>query len=190
MIDVWKAAAHNIDMIGPDIYIDDSTLYRQVLAAYQRPDNAMWVPETGLGDRYASYFFYALGKGAIGFSPFGIDETGWTLDKGEYPKLHGENYALIEPMNREIAAWNFEGKLKTAVEEKGQPVSTLDFGKWQRPSRLGSRSTAKPKLRAPRTIPDALSWCKFPKMSSWWLASLLALFSNHNQPIRMCTCRS
>ncbi len=131
MIDVWKAAAHNIDMIGPDIYIDDSTLYRQVLAAYQRPDNAMWVPETGLGDRYASYFFYALGKGAIGFSPFGIDETGWTLDKGEYPKLHGENYTLIEPMNREIAAWNFEGKLKTAVEEKGQPVSTLDFGKWQ-----------------------------------------------------------
>jgi Domain of unknown function (DUF5597)/Glycosyl hydrolases family 35 len=131
MIDIWKATAHNIDMIGPDIYIDDSTLYRQVLAAYQRPDNAMWVPESGLDDRYASYFFYALGKGAIGFSPFGIDETGWTLAKGEFPKLHSENYILIEPMNREIAAWNFEGKLKTAVEEKGQPVSTLDFGKWQ-----------------------------------------------------------
>ncbi|HYK35348.1 DUF5597 domain-containing protein [Alloacidobacterium sp.] len=131
MLDVWKAAAHSIDMIGPDIYIDDSDLYRQVLDAYHRPDNAMWIPETGGSDDYGRYFFYALAHGAIGFSPFGMDQTGWTFSEDEYPKLHSQNYALIEPMDREIAQWNFEGKLKTAVEEPGEPRTTLDFGKWK-----------------------------------------------------------
>ena len=131
MIDVWKATTHDIDIIGPDIYTDDPTSYRETLAAYHRPDNAMWIPETGSSDAYAPFFFDALGQGAIGFSPFGVDETGWTFSKGEYPKMHGENYALIGSMDREIAAWNFAGKLKTAVEQVGQPSTTLDFGKWQ-----------------------------------------------------------
>ena len=131
MIDVWKATAHSIDVIGPDIYIEDSERYRQTLDAYHRPDNAMWIPETGGSDDFGRYFFYALAHGAIGFSPFGMDQTGWTFDTGEYPKLHSQNYALLEPMNREIAQWNFEGKLKTAVEEPGQPRTTVDFGKWK-----------------------------------------------------------
>jgi len=131
MLDVWKATAHSIDMIGPDIYLDDSERYRQILDAYHRPDNAMWIPETGGSEEYGRYFFYALAHGAIGFSPFGMDQTGWTFDTDEYPKLHSQNYALIEPINREIAQWNYEGKLKTAVEEPGQPRTILDFGKWK-----------------------------------------------------------
>jgi hypothetical protein len=131
MLDVWKAAAPALDMIGPDIYTDDSELYRLALTAYHRPDNPCWVPETGGNDADAQYFFYALGEGAIGFSPFGIDYTGWTITDGKPPTLHSENYALLAPMNREIARLNFEGKLKTAVEQEGQPQTSLDFGKWQ-----------------------------------------------------------
>jgi beta-galactosidase GanA len=131
MLDVWKAAAPAIDMIGPDIYSDDSDFYRTTLHAYHRPDNPTWVPETGGDDVYAHYLFYALGEGAIGFSPFGIDYTGWTITDAKPPALHAENYALIGPMNREIARLNFEGKLKTAVEEEGAPQTSLDFGKWQ-----------------------------------------------------------
>jgi hypothetical protein len=33
-----------------------------------------------------------------------------------------QNYQLIAPMMREIARLNFEGKLQTAVEEKGTPT--------------------------------------------------------------------
>jgi len=131
MLDVWKAAAPAIDMIGPDIYTDESDLYRLALRVYHRPDNPMWVPETGYTDSDAHYFFYALGEGAIGFSPFGLDYTGWTIADRKPPVLHAENYALIAPMDREIARLNFEGKLKTAVEEEGAPQTSLDFGKWQ-----------------------------------------------------------
>jgi beta-galactosidase GanA len=131
MIDLWKAMAPAIDLIGPDIYSDDSLLYRQVLTAYHRPDNPTWIPETGRGNSYAKFFFYALGQGAIGFSPFGIDATGWTYSAESYPQGHAENYALVSSMDREIARLNFEGRLKTAVEEKGAVQGELDFGEWQ-----------------------------------------------------------
>lgn len=131
MIDLWKITAPAIDMIGPDIYTNDSDFYRAALRAYNRPDNPLWIPETGRDDIDAHYFFYALGDGAIGFSPFGIDRTGWTYSEDETPKLHAENYALIAPMDREIARLNSEGKLKTAVEEPGAVRQELDFGDWQ-----------------------------------------------------------
>lgn len=137
MISLWKAFAPAVDVIGPDIYSDDSGFYREILKTYARRDNALWIPETGNGDSYARYFFYALGEGAIGFSPFGVDRTGWTFAGEDGPKLHTENYALIAPMDREIAKLNFEGKLKTAVEEPGAATQELDFGRWQAAVRFG-----------------------------------------------------
>ena len=131
MLDVWKASAPALDMIGPDIYTDDSDLYRFALSVYHRPDNPCWVPETNENDVDAVYFFYALGQGAIGFSPFGVDYTGWTITDDKPPAVHAENFALIAPMDREIARLNFEGRLKTAVEEEGTPQTSVDFGKWQ-----------------------------------------------------------
>ncbi len=137
MIGLWKAFAPSIDVIGPDIYSDDSGFYREILQIYNRPDNALWIPETGSGDSYARFFFYALGRGAIGFSPFGVDRTGWTFTGENGPTLHTENYALIARMDREIAKLSYEGKLKTAVEEPGAAVQELDFGAWQASVRFG-----------------------------------------------------
>jgi hypothetical protein len=136
MISLWKAFAPAIDMIGPDIYSDDPGFVHEVMATYHRPDNPLWIPEIGNGNSYAPYFFSALGMGALGFSPFGVDYTRWTFsDSG--PKAHTENYALIEPMAREIAKLNFEGKLKTSVELGGSASQELDFGPWQASVRFG-----------------------------------------------------
>ena len=131
MIDVWKTAAPSIDILGPDLYSADRDIEKQVLTTYRRPDNALWIPETGLGDAFAPELFYALGMGAIGFSPFGADQTSWTLKPGDLPKAHAQNYALLSPMDRVLARANFEGKLQTAVEEEGAPEKILDFGRWQ-----------------------------------------------------------
>ena len=131
MVGLWKALAPAIDLIGPDIYNDDSTVYRSVIATYHRPDNPLWIPETGRSDNFAKFFFYALGEGAIGFSPFGVDHSGWNILGDDPFKAHARNFALIEPMSREIAQLEFDGKLKTSVEEPGQAVQELDFGPWQ-----------------------------------------------------------
>ena len=137
MIGLWKAFAPSIDVIGPDVYADDAQFDLSVLKAYSRPDNALWIPETGHGDSYAPLFFTALGHGAIGFSPFGIDRTGWTFSGTNGPVAHTENFTLIAPMQREIAKLNFEGKLQTAVELNGTAEQTLDFGPWKADVRFG-----------------------------------------------------
>jgi hypothetical protein len=136
-VGLWRALAPAIDMIGPDIYSTDSQFYRDTMHAYERPDNPLWIPETGSGNNFAKFFFYALGDGAIGFSPFGVDHpSGMNFSNGPnarmgQPSAHARNFALIAPMDREIARLEFEGKLKTAVEEPGQATEELDFGDWQ-----------------------------------------------------------
>jgi hypothetical protein len=131
MVGLWRVLAPSIDMIGPDIYSDDSQFYQETMRAYQRPDNPLWIPETGRGDSFGKFFFYALGSGAIGFSPFGVDESGWNILGNEPWKAHPSNFALIGPMSREIAQLEFEGKLKAAVEEPGHATQEVDFGAWQ-----------------------------------------------------------
>jgi hypothetical protein len=130
-VGLWRTLAPSIDLIGPDIYSDDSGFYRELIHTYHRPDNPLWIPETGRDDSFGKYFFYALGDGAIGFSPFGVDETGWNITGDDPWKAHSNNFALIGSMSREIAQWNFDGKLKTAVEEPGAAQQELDFGPWQ-----------------------------------------------------------
>lgn len=131
LVGLWRALAPSVDAIGPDIYSDDSDFVRSVVKAYDRPDNPLLIPETGRSDGFGKYFFYALGKGAIGFAPFGVDQTGWNI-LGDQPwEAHRNNFALIAPMDREIAQLEFAGKLKTAIEEPGQTTQELDFGEWQ-----------------------------------------------------------
>ncbi len=137
MLPLWKAFAPSIDLIGPDIYSSDRGFYTKILGTYNRPDNALWIPETGNGDDYAPYFFLALGHGAIGFSPFGVDRTGWTFKGQDGPKGHTENFGLLAPMDREIAKLNFEGKLQTAVDAPGEAEQELDFGQWKASVRFG-----------------------------------------------------
>jgi hypothetical protein len=131
LVGLWRAMAPSIDMIAPDIYADDSQFYRDTMQAYRRPDNPLWIPETGRSDSFGKFLFYALGEGAIGFSPFGVDRSGWNILGDEPWKAHARNFALIAPMSREIAQLEFEGKLKTAVEESGQTAQEVDFGQWQ-----------------------------------------------------------
>ena len=130
-VGLWRALAPSICAIAPDIYGDDAGFVRDVLAAYHRPDNPLLVPEIAKNDAFARYDFLALGEGAVGIAPFGIDPRGWNI-LGAAPTVgHARNYALLAPMVREIAKLNFGGKLKTSIEEAGQAQQELDFGAWQ-----------------------------------------------------------
>ncbi len=138
---IWKAAAPAIDILAPDFYSDDATLFRETLAVYHRSDNPVFIPETHAGSTFGRYFFYALGSGAIGFSPFGIDRPGGVAAQtpeqagsaqvaagfAQRPPSAGDNYALFGPAESAIAQLNFEGKLKTVVEEKGLARQTVHF---------------------------------------------------------------
>ncbi len=130
-VGLWRALAPSIQAIAPDIYGDDAGFVRDVLAAYHRPDNPLLVPEIAKTDSFARYDFLALGEGALGIAPFGVDPRGWNILGDSAATGHGRNFALLAPMSREIAKLNFEGKLKTSMEEVGKAQQELDFGAWQ-----------------------------------------------------------
>jgi hypothetical protein len=130
-IGLWRTLAPSIQAIAPDIYSDDAGFVRDVLAAYHRPDNPLLVPEIAKADSFARYDFLALGEGALGIAPFGVDPRGWNILGDSAAAGHARNFALLAPMSREIAKLNFEGKLKTSMEEVGRSQQELDFGPWQ-----------------------------------------------------------
>ncbi len=138
VIPLWKVTAPSLDLLAPDIYMGESAQILKVLDLYRRPDNPLLVPEFLNKPEDARYFFSALGRQAIGFSPFGTDYTGYSNAPLGGPAATEEalapfarNYRLIAPMDREIARLNFEGKLQAVAEEKGGSPQVLKFGAWE-----------------------------------------------------------
>ncbi|MGA2747445.1 MAG: DUF5597 domain-containing protein [Verrucomicrobiota bacterium] len=135
---IWKAAAPAIDLLAPDIYQNDSARYRKVLELYGRPDNALFVPETRGNGPAARLCFAALGRGAIGWSPFGLDFTAYASEPIGAPRLTedslapvAQNYKMLEPIMREVARLNFQGSVQAVAEEPDESLQTLDFGNWK-----------------------------------------------------------
>ncbi|GAA0732460.1 DUF5597 domain-containing protein [Sphingomonas japonica] len=150
VIDVWKAAAPHIDFVAPDIYSRDHAAWMEYLRFYDRPDNALMIPEVGNDAEFARYFYPAIGRGAIGYAPFGMDATGYfnhplgARDLGpETMELLTRPYRVFAPMQREWARLALAGKTwgaaeptdpkaeHTQVMELGKYRATATFGQWQ-----------------------------------------------------------
>jgi len=134
VIPIWKAAAPAIDLLAPDIYLSGSATILKVIELYNRPDNTLFVPETGSNAEYAKFLYTILAQGGIGFSPFGIDDNGQRATEEETAARLGplaQEYAMAGPMMRELAKWSFEGKIKSVVEREDHAEQTIDLGSWQ-----------------------------------------------------------
>jgi len=147
VIDIWKVAAPHIALEAPDIYDRDHKVYLKQLEHYARPDNPLFVPETGNALEYARFLWPSLGKGTIGWSPFGMDATGYfnyplgarQLDP-ETIDAFASKYALLAPIARDWARLAFEhptsgfarpadGSDQSAV--LGRWRVTTQYGRWQ-----------------------------------------------------------
>jgi beta-galactosidase GanA len=147
VLDIWKAAAPAIDFAAPDLYDNDSRNVALYLDAYARGDNALMVPEIGNARSFARYFYAAIGRGAIGFAPFGMDDTGFfnyplgarALD-AETLDAFAKPYAAFAAMARDWARIAFEHPTwGTAKPDDGAPAATTmgdwtitaSWGEWQ-----------------------------------------------------------
>ena len=135
VLNIWKSEAPALDVLAPDNYTNAPAAYLKVLDLYHRSDNPLFVPETG-GPNNPRFLFSALGLQAIGFSPFGLD---YTRERAPADPSHPReealtpwamNYTLIGPMMRDVARFNFEGKLQAVAEEQGKATQILPFGSW------------------------------------------------------------
>ncbi len=114
VMDVYRAAAPSLDLIAPDIYVED---FKGTCALYTRSGNPLFIPEAR--DQVGN-LFWALGQhAALGWSPFGIEDL----------KADGQvaqAYKLLSEMLPQLAEWQAAGKVKSflAIDgEQPQPVS-------------------------------------------------------------------
>lgn len=118
--DIWRAAAPHIDILSPDIYLND---FPQQLSLYTRSGNPVFIPESRSGQNGAANAAYAIGaKGAIGYSPFGFerncdDEVNATF-RSFYQKA-----GRIAPM---ILAAQTENRIGAAWLKGDNPVRVKD----------------------------------------------------------------
>jgi hypothetical protein len=136
-IDLWKIAAPSISIVAPDIYMDDWARYMKVIELYKRNHNPLLIPETGNSAAFARYVFAAIGEGAIGWAPFGLDLTRYS-NQAEGPeamentalKPVARQFELLQPIARKLAKGNLEGKVRGASEDPDNHTQTLPFDRW------------------------------------------------------------
>jgi beta-galactosidase GanA len=136
-IDVWKIAAPSIDLIAPDIYMPEYAKYKKSIDFYNRKDNPLLIPETGNPAVYAHYVYEAVGAGAIGWAPFGLDLSRYSnqIDGPEAMETNAfkpfaQQYELLEPISAKLAEWNLDGKVRGASEDPENHRQTLSFDRW------------------------------------------------------------
>jgi beta-galactosidase GanA len=142
VLDVWKAAAPHIAMAAPDLYDREYRIVNAKLDKMSRPDNALFVPENGNDLPFARYFWLALGKGAIGWAPFGMDPTYFNYPLGgknapEDLEAIASKFALMAPIARDWAKLAFEHP--TAGFAKGEDASdqSQTLGRWKIKAQYG-----------------------------------------------------
>ena len=160
VIGIWKAAAPHVDFVAPDIYTRDHRAYVAYLDHYRRPDNALFVPETGNARDYARFFWAALGRGAIGFAPFGMDSTGYSnyplgtrdLDAATI-EAFAASYRLFAPIASEWARIALEHPTwGVARADDGADQSTV-LGRWRITAQFGLGQFGERDMTSPGMTP-------------------------------------
>ncbi|ESQ85142.1 hypothetical protein AEAC466_05370 [Asticcacaulis sp. AC466] len=131
VFDIWRSVSPAVDFIGTDIYTSDAGEYRKVLDQYARPDNPSWVSETGFDANTASFLYYVLDRGGVGFSTFGVDNDPASEAHLAAAKAHGDNYKLLAPIQDLLGQALLDKRVKASVEEPGRGRQALDFGDWR-----------------------------------------------------------
>jgi len=138
VIDIYKAAAPHIDFVGPDIYSPESKKVSAVIEQFTRPDNPLMIPEIGNAAGYARYAYQVLGRGALGFAPFGLDYADYSnfplgakgTDKAMVEPF-GRVFGAFRPMQRQWAQWAFEGRTHGVAESDERTPEAIALRNWK-----------------------------------------------------------
>jgi len=127
LIDIWQAAAPQIDFLSPDIYFPNFVEWCQ---RYHQSGNPLFIPEAVRESRSAANIFYAVGQhDSIGLSPFAIDYV-----NDSQGQLLKQSYELLGELAPLILAHQGRGTMAGVVPNvpfQGTPVptkQTVDLG--------------------------------------------------------------
>ncbi len=122
MMDVWRAAAPAIDLLAPDIYLDD---FKAVCAEYTQSGNPLFIPEASRDERAGLRAYYAIGHHhALGFAPFGIDSLAET-------NVLREHYGLLKRLHPLLAQHQGKETLQGFMQYKDEKRLEFEIGDYR-----------------------------------------------------------
>jgi len=121
LVDVWKAAAPDIDILSPDFYNPDFKYWNDL---YTRGGNPLFIPEHRFEAGIDAKAFYAIGHyHALGFSPFSIEST-----KKPEDEPIGKSYEIINQLADEIDKAKNSGSLEGVLLSKTADSTQIEMG--------------------------------------------------------------
>ena len=121
LFDIWHAAAPAIDLLSPDLYFPN---FVQWAKQYVRPDNPLFIPETGRvsAAEMSANALYAYGElNSMGFSVYAPEFL-----KPEEQKTLGDAYDVIAQLTPLILASQGTGKM-IGIRAPAQFDGTVDL---------------------------------------------------------------
>jgi hypothetical protein len=129
MVDVWRAAAPDIDLLCPDIYSTD--LFDWVMERYDMEDNPVMVPETRCGSDGAARAFYAFGRyQTLCYSPFGIDGGGLMNSADPNDHAYDKAYRLLEQLSPYIIKYRRAKRIEGLLLDNNRTEDKVTMGKY------------------------------------------------------------
>jgi hypothetical protein len=138
MLPLYKAIVPAIDWISPDIYKRNYVQYLEEATPYSRPDNPLFIPETGRDLVFCKSMFHVIGdlKG-IGVSVFGVEGGDDNSAIPESLQDLAATYRIVAGAMPLLTAAKKYGKLLSAVEQDGAATVVLDFGEYEAMAQFG-----------------------------------------------------
>lgn len=121
MLDIWKAGAPHLNLIGPDIYSQNRREYTRVCERYDREDNPLFIPESPLGGtaNAMNALLAVADHGAVGVCCFGaehaLDEEGRLLEQYHDMAVTMRTIAGMIPL---LIRYRKTGKIHAVAEEE------------------------------------------------------------------------
>jgi hypothetical protein len=119
---LYQAAAPHLDFLSPDLYRFDFT---NVCGLFQRMGNPLFIPESPCSTIMAANAFYAIGEGALCFSPFGIDSI-----NPDDTLLLSYSYHILSALIPQITKYQGTGKMRGIQIPAGE-TQTMDLGDYE-----------------------------------------------------------
>jgi len=156
--DIYRAAAPHIDILSPDIYLND---FPQQLSLYARSGNPVFIPESRSGQGGAANAAYAIGaKGAIGYSPFGYERNCTDEVNSTFHSFYHKAGCIAQ----QILAAQAEGRISAVWLKGDNPMKVKDemlLGDVRIQCELissGMRNGGAPQLTGGTYDPDAIGY--------------------------------
>lgn len=126
VMDIWRAAAPELDMLCPDIYFGDFTGLCQ---KYTQSGNPLFIPETRSGEWGAANALLAFANfNAIGFSPFAIDGR---LEDPIGDKPIPQLYGVLSQLSSLVLSSKAKRQMVAVSVDTANANTSVDLGDYQ-----------------------------------------------------------